>query len=217
MATLSASAKILLYIAFSISLFLVEGTATALCLLSLSLVLLLLPGMRGGIIPISIFLLTTFLGNLFFYPGRVLMEIGPLDITAESLRIALVRTARVSGLVAGAKLLTLKTPVEEILGVLKRFFLPLERIRVPVSEFFETASLTLKLLPGIRDRALESYREGMNNTTRNGFIHRIRVIVALMLPLMIKTIQSPAELLTDKEETLDPGLNAVKGSSHGNK
>lgn len=214
---MSASAKILLYIAFSISLFLVEGTATALCLLSLSFVILLFPGMRGGIIPITIFLLTTFLGNLFFYPGRVLMEIGPLDITAESLRIALVRAARVSGLIAGAKLLTLKTPVEEILGVLKRFFLPLERIRVPVTEFFETASLTLKLLPGIRARALESYREGMNNTTKNGFVHRIRLIVALMLPLMIKTIQSPAELLPDKEETLDPGLNAVKGVSHGSK
>jgi len=214
---LSASSKILLYIAFTISLFLVEKTEAALCLLSLSLVVFLVPRMRGGIIPITIFLLTTFLGNLFFYPGRVLMEIGPLNITDGSLRIALVRTARVSALIAGAKLLTLKTPLEEILGTLKRFFLPLERIKIPVNEFFETASLTLRLLPGIRARALKSYREGMNSAAGKGFVSSIRVIVTLMLPLMIKTIQSPEELLPDKEDVLDPDLEAAKGVSHGSK
>jgi len=38
-----------------------------------------------------------------------------------------------------------------------------------------------------------------------------------MLPLMIETIQSPAELLPDKEDSPDPELKAVKGVSHGSK
>jgi len=203
---LRASSKILLYIAFSASLFWVEGKTAALWLLTSSLAVFLAPGMKRGMIPISLFLLTTFLGNLFFHPGRVLIEAGPLSITDESLRTAIVRTARVSGLIAGAKLLTRGTSVEEILETLKRFFLPLERIRVPVREFFETATLTFRLLPGIRAKAVKSYREGISSTTGNGPLDRIRIVATLMLPLMINTIRSPEELLYDDEGVPEAGL-----------
>ena len=212
---LSASAKILLYIVFSFSLFLVENNVAALCLLAASLALLFLPGMRGGIVPISLFLLATLLGNLFFHPGRILLEAGPLSITDESLRVALVRTARVSGLIAGAKVLTAKTPVVEILGVLERFFLPLERIRVPVSEFFETAALTFRLLPGIRARAVESYRDGVSAATGGGLLSRARIAATLVLPLMIKIMQSPEELLPEKEIVESGMEKTVKGAGSG--
>ncbi len=217
---MSVSLKMLLYLSFTASLFLVKTTPLALSIITASVILLLIypdRKMRRGMIPVILFILTNFLGNLFFYPGRVLMEIGPLTITGDSLRIASIRSARVSGLIVGAKVLTLTSPIEEILNVLRRLLLPLEKIKVPVSEFFEIASLTLKLLPGIKAEALESYRKGIREAKKDGFLQRLGIIVTLMFPLMIKTIQSPSDLLSKNSDIQDPELKAVEGGPFGDK
>ncbi len=214
---MNAPSRILLYIFFSLSLLFVQGIAVALVLIVLSFIVFFLPGMRGGMVIIFLFVLTTFMGNLFSHSGKVVAEIGSLYITEESLGTALVRTSRVSAMIAGAKLLTLGIPLEEILGALKRFFMPLERIGIPAGEFFDTASLTLKLLPAIRSNAIESYRAGMDGSEGKGFPEKVKIVVALILPLMTRTIKSPGDFLTEGEGMAEGKLESFKNGGHGNK
>ncbi len=193
-----ASLKMLLYLFFAASVFLMNSATPALFLAAASLLLLLLhpdKRMRRGIVPIVILVTATLAGNLFFHPGRVLMELGPLGITDESLEMAVVRAARVSALVVGAKLLTLTTPVEEILAVLKRASAPLERAGLPASEFFETASLTMKVLPEIRAEAARSYRKVLADTRGDGLIYRLGAIANLLFTLMVRTLRSPSDFV----------------------
>ncbi len=202
---MNALFKIILYILFSIVLFFTEGSLTAIILLSSSIgILLCFPHsrMRRGIIPITILVLATFLGNVFFHPGKVIYEGGPFALTDEGVRIALVRSSRVLSLIVGAKLLTLTTPLKEIVDVLKRLFLPLERVKVPVTEFFDTVDLTLELLPGVRDSAIRSYRSIKSLYAGAGLYPRVKAYISSMLTLLVRTILSPSEFVAIKSYAL---------------
>jgi energy-coupling factor transport system permease protein len=157
--------------------------------------------MRQGWIPISILLLFTFVGNLIFSYGKVLFEFGPLTVTDAALDNALIRSSRLSGLIVGAKLLTLTTPIENILKALRRLLVPLERVGVSTKDFFDTASLSLQLIPRIRDEAMKRLREVKADSNEKGILKRLQMVLSLLLPLMIKTIQMPADVFSPKNKT----------------
>lgn len=194
--------KLSLFASFTVLIFLLNTWLFAVITLSLSLsIFLFYPDrrIRRGIVPVSLFLIITFLGNLFFYDGRVLLTVGPLMVTDESLRISLLRTARVSGLIVGAKLLIIATPVEEIMAAMKRLFVPLERLGVRSGEFFDTASLSLRMLPQIRGEAARMYGEVIRKNNSNNFYQRLILGVSILFPLMIRTIQTPGDFLPEKD------------------
>lgn len=128
-----------------------------------------------------------------------MLTVGPLMVTDESLRISLLRTARVSGLIVGAKLLIIATPVEEIMAAMKRLFVPLERLGVRSGEFFDTASLSLRMLPQIRGEAARMYGEVIRKNNSNNFYQRLILGVSILFPLMIRTIQTPGDFLPEKD------------------
>ena len=186
-----------LYITFAVSLIFLQSAKLSLLLISVSLLILTLSPdrrMRIGKFPILFLVMMTFAGNLFFFHGRVLFEAGPLTITDLSLKMALLRSSKVFGLIVGAKLLTLTTPLDDIIKLLGRLFLPLEAVRVPVRDFFETLSMTIKLLPGIREEALKNYRSGLAGAGEKGLLKRAGILISLVFPVMVRTLQAPPEL-----------------------
>lgn len=196
---LSASQKILIYLVFALSLFLFKSLLLSLFLISLVFSILLFhpyKRLRQGILPISIFVTSTFLSSLFFYPGKVVFEAGLLSITDHSLSLATIRAVRVGALIFGARLLTLTTPMEDILKSLRKTFLPLERIKIPVNDFFDTATFALYLIPQVRDKVVENYRQGISSLPNTDFFHRFKLVVTLIIPVVVQSLQSPGDFLT---------------------
>ncbi|HEX8948314.1 MAG TPA: hypothetical protein VF790_05085, partial [Dissulfurispiraceae bacterium] len=108
---------ILLYVCLTASLFLVRDFhyhLAAAAAITLALFFLPRKTVKGGFVPITVFLLFTFCGNLFFHSGRILYGSGLFSITDEGLAAANVRTLRVFTMIYGAKILTSMLPPDRM-------------------------------------------------------------------------------------------------------
>ncbi|MEW6675575.1 MAG: energy-coupling factor transporter transmembrane component T [Nitrospirota bacterium] len=199
---MSPQIKIISYIAFIICLFLIKDITVYLFIfVAISIFLLRIPfkSLRSGWIPISLFLLFTFISNVLFQHGRILYSRGPFVITEEGFNIASIRTMRVFFMIAGAKILTATTQIELLAGAFGKILKPLERLGIPIVEFFSTMGLTMKALPRLKDQIAETYREKMKEGDIKGFWGRARVVSMFLMPLFVKSIQSP-EIFFEKDE-----------------
>lgn len=102
-------------------------------------------------------------------------------------------------MIAGAKILTATTQIELLAGAFGKILKPLERLGIPIVEFFSTMGLTMKALPRLKDQIAETYREKMKEGDIKGFWGRARVISMFLMPLFVKSIQSP-EIFFEKDE-----------------
>ncbi len=192
---MSPRLKISLYVVFIASLFFVQGlgihliTAFAVFVLALSA---LPPGkIKSGLFPITIFLLFTFCGNLFFHSGRIIYRSDLLSVTDEGLVLAGVRTLRVFSMIFAAKLLTAVLSFEDLVRSLEGALRPLERIGIPVRDFFSVMGLTLKCFPALMTYLLKEYREHKKNDDAPDFRQRMRHIVSFLMPVFVQSIRSP--------------------------
>ena len=194
--------KILLYVFFVICLFFIKDlTVYMIVFLVILLPLPMMPfkSLKSGWIPISLFLLFTFISNVLFQPGRVLFQSGPFAVTAEGINIASVRTLRVFFMIAGAKILTATTEIGLLIKGLERIFGPLERFRVPVHEFFSAMGLTMKSLPALKEQVVKEYREKVKDGNVTGFLNRARAVSMFLIPLFVRSLQSPESFFEDEE------------------
>jgi len=209
------SISIVVYILFVVTLFALQKLSFFIVLSALALVLLLLLPQRqlkSGFIPISIFLFATFLANILFSPGRVVIKVGPFPVTEEGLHIASVRTLRVFLLIAGAKFLTIIAGLDEMIQTMGRLLGPLEKIGVPVKEFFETMASAVRALPLIRKRIGEEYGQRMSGMERTTVMERIRLVFGFMLPVFIESIKNPESIFGDsKANTVSNSVNGPYG------
>jgi energy-coupling factor transport system permease protein len=191
---LSPEIKIILYLVFISCLFLISDITVYLFILfAIALLLLRIPfkSLKSGWIPISLFLLFTFISNVFFQYGRILYSVGPLVITEEGLSISASRTMRVFFMIAGAKALTATTQIELLAGAFGKILKPLERLGIPVDEFFSTMGLTMKSLSGLKDQLADTYKEMVNEGNIKGFGDRAKVISKFLMSLLVKSMQAP--------------------------
>jgi energy-coupling factor transport system permease protein len=208
---LSAEIKIILYVVFAAGLFLVVNPTVYLSIFVAILMFLCrlpLRSIRKGWLPISLFLLFTFISNVISRNGKILLNIGPFMVTEEGLSTASLRTARVFFMIAGAKILTTTTKTEALVKAFGRILKPLERLGVPVDEFSSTMGLAISALPNIKDQITRTYRERMRSGNIKGFWERTKVISSFLFPLFIKSIQSPERFFED-----DPGRKKGKNSA----
>jgi energy-coupling factor transport system permease protein len=94
-------------------------------------------------------------------------------------------------MIAGAKILVATTQIELLVGGFGKLLKPLERLGIPVVEFFSTMGLTMKSLPILKEQVAEMYREKIKEGNITGFWARARIVSMLLLPLFVKSIQSP--------------------------
>ncbi|MEW6110214.1 MAG: energy-coupling factor transporter transmembrane component T [Nitrospirota bacterium] len=194
--------KILSYIIFVVSLFFLSNLKAYLFLsLILFLLLLRIPLKKivAGWIPISLFLVFTFISNVINQHGKILAIIWTVVITEDGLIIASVRTLRILFMIIGAKILMYGTGTEDIVHALGRLLGPLERLGIPVKDFFDTMGLTLKCFPALKEMAAETYMEKMKTEKTGGFWDRAKIVSMFLLPMFIKSIRSP-EVFFDKKD-----------------
>jgi energy-coupling factor transport system permease protein len=189
-----AEFKIIVYVLFLISLFAVKDLTGYLVMLAvLCLFFLRLPfrTLKAGWLPISLFLLFTFIGNIVGRHGRVLLPAGVFTVTDEGLQIAALRTIRLFLMIGSAKVLMASAKAEDMVGALGRLFGPFERVGVPVKDFFHTMGLTVKCFPILKNMAAEAYRKNVEKADVRGFWGRARVISTFLMPLFVESLQAP--------------------------
>ena len=195
-------ASIILYLVVAASLYVVHNVHYhAAIAIAILLTLLLLPFrvVKAGVFPITLFLMFTFGGNLFFHSGRILASIGPLPITDEGLSFAGIRTLRVFSMIYGAKILTTFLTYEEIIHAFSRLLGPFEKIGLPVKDFFSVMGLTLKSFPLLTRHFLEAFRERKRTQEIHGFRNRLMHITSFMMPLFFESIRSPEDFFPNEE------------------
>jgi energy-coupling factor transport system permease protein len=204
---LSPRLKISFYVVFIVSLFFIQGiylhafTAAAVFILVL---VALPPGkIKSGLFPLSLFLLFTFAGNVFFHSGRIIYRSGFLSVTDEGLLMAGVRTLRVFSMIFAAKLLTAVLSIDEMVRSLESILRPLEKIGIPVRDFFSVIGLTLKFFPALMTYLLKEYREHMKSDEARDFRHRMRHMVSFLMPVFVKSIRSPESFFASDSDALN--------------
>jgi energy-coupling factor transport system permease protein len=201
---LSPELRILSYIIFIVFLFLIKNLYLYLFIcIVISGLLFLIPfrHVKSGWVPISLFLVFTFLGNVLFQHGKILYHAGPLLITQEGLNMASIRTFRVFFMIAGAKILAATTKVELLVNALGKMLNPLERLGIPVGEFFSMMGLTMKTLPKLKEHIAVAYKEKVRDGNITGFLDRARVISLFLVPLFVKSMQSPEIFFKDGSDS----------------
>jgi energy-coupling factor transport system permease protein len=192
--------RIVSYIFFVSSLFLLPVLKyyLALCLI-LALLLLRVPykRLKSGWVPISMFLVFTFLSNAVNHPGRIIFAAGPLLVSSEGLNLAAVRTLRVMLMVGGVKFLMATTRTDDIIQAMSRLLKPFEKAGVPVKDFFHTMGLTMKCFPILQDTIAKYYHEHIRSGTRKSMWEKSKLIALFLLPLFIQSINSPEQFFRD--------------------
>jgi len=192
---LSPQAKIALYIALVIVLYLSGSIAVHLALLGCVTVLawrVPFSQLRRGMIPIIIFIIFTFLSNVFFQRGNVIIEILGVPFTREGLERGGELTLRLAILIIGAKVLTATTKADELVRGMRGLLGPLGRISF-INELIFTMSLTLRLLPIVYDEAIELYRD-VRHSEETTLMGKIRLAVSLIATLFERSMKRAREM-----------------------
>ncbi|RPI34436.1 MAG: hypothetical protein EHM54_09560 [Nitrospiraceae bacterium] len=196
--------KILFYIFFVVVVSVVSDLAAyAGIFFILCLFLLKVPSktVKSGWIPISIFLIFTFVSNVLHQHGKILFSSGLVVITEEGLNIAAIRTLRILYLIMGAKILIGTSKTEDIIHGLWKLLSPFERLGVPVKDFFYVMGLTLKCFPILKNKLHENYRQNITSANIKGIWNRARAVSMFLLPMFVESIQAPESFFKEPEQS----------------
>lgn len=181
------------YVFFTVILFLF-GSLTLyvflFCFLCLAALAVPFRVLKSGFVPISLFLLFTFISNLLNQPGKIAYSVGCMTITEEGIRIAIVRTARIFLLIAGVKIFIASARTEDMVDAIGRVMSPLERVGIPVKDFFHTMGLTVSCFPLLKRTASEQFREH-HQKDAVCFLDRARMLSSFLIPFFLRSLQSP--------------------------
>ena len=119
--------------------------------------------------------------------------------TEEGIQIAGIRTLRVLFMIAGAKILIASAEAEGLVKALGRLFSPLEKIGLPAKDFFQTMGLTLKCFPLLKNAAQQTYKDTTKAEDTGSFLGKVRTVSIFLLPMFIKSIQSPEVFFQNSE------------------
>ena len=143
--------------------------------------------------PLLVFAVLTAVLNLFFIAtGDVLWAWGPFRITTDSLFSAGFYGARLTILVFVACLLTLTTPVMQVVKATARLMGPLRHVGVPVEELALMAGMAIRFLPLFAEEwvTIRQAREARGaNMTFNPFKGGIRTVASLIIPLFVSAFR----------------------------
>jgi len=200
---LSPGIKLLIYSCLAGSLFIIKDVnihaVISICII-ISLFFIPFKKVKGGFLPITLFMLFTFISNLFYQSGRVIYIAGPVTLTDEGLVLASIRTLRVFDMIFAAKVLTATTPLKDMLESLKKILGPLEKTGLPVHDFFAATALTLKCFPLIKQELSEVYKNSIKGTESVSFRDRTRLIASFMIPMFTESIRDPEKFFIQAEE-----------------
>jgi energy-coupling factor transporter transmembrane protein EcfT len=155
---LDAAAKIACAILLIVAVFLADSPYTVLGFTLLIFGIIYLSGLPSlqilrGLRAVLVILIITSITQLLFSPGKVLVSIGPIDITNTGITNGILYSLRIVLLTLLISLLTLTTAPTELVRGFERLFKPLAWLRIPVHRLAMVLMLAFRFLPVLLTRA----------------------------------------------------------------
>lgn len=152
--------------------------------------------------PLLFIIIITGLINLFTTPGRVVLELGPLNITYEGIYRTIFTLLRLILIILSTSVLTYTTSPMELTYGLEKLFSPLKRFGFPAGELAMMISISLRFIPTLFDEAqkirMAQMARGADFESGN-VINRAVSMVPLLVPLFINSFKRSDELATAME------------------
>jgi len=194
--------KIIITLAYMILLFVLNnfyGYIFPVVFLILATVLSRIPVryLAKGLKPLVFIIALTFILNSFMIKGRIIYEIGPLDITYEGLSQGAFMAIRLILLITGTSLLTLTTSPISLTDGIERLLSPFRKIGVPAHELAMMMTIALRFIPTLleeTDKIMKAQMARGADFESGNIINRAKNLVPLLVPLFISAFRRADEL-----------------------
>ncbi len=150
-----------------------------------------------GLRPLFFIIALTFVLNSFMIKGRVIYEIGPLDITYEGLSQGAFMAIRLILLIIGTSLLTLTTSPISLTDGIERLMSPFKRFGVPAHELAMMMTIALRFIPTLleeTDKIMKAQMARGADFESGNIINRAKNLVPLLVPLFISAFRRADDL-----------------------
>lgn len=204
---LDSRVKILLTIAYIVSVFLIETYLGYLAAFSMVMGVMFLgqvPAKRlfKGLRPLFAIVLLTFIINVLTTPGNVVASFWIFTITDAGLSKAVFIAIRIMLLVLGTSLLTFTTSPLALTDGLEALMKPLKVIRFPAHELAMMISIALRFIPTLfdeSDKIMRAQKARGADFESGNILRRAKAMIPLMVPLFLNAFHRAEELGTAME------------------
>lgn len=194
--------KIIVSLLFIVTLFFIDSFLPYLFVLGFILLIINaskvpLKFILKGIRPLMFIIGLTFLINMFFTGGEVLITLGPLSITKEGLYQATFMALRLIFLVIGTSILTLTTSPILLTDGIEKLLNPFKKIGVPAHELAMMMTIALRFIPTLieeTDKIMKAQMARGADFESGNIISRAKGLVPLLVPLFINAFRRADEL-----------------------
>ena len=151
-----------------------------------------------GLRAIAVILIFSVLINmLFIEEGKVVIDIGWIQITDEGLETAFYLGTRLIMLVLGTSLLTFTTTPNQLTDGLEKSLEFLNKIKVPVHVMAMIMSIALRFIPVLTvelDKIMKAQTARGIDFESGGLLKRVRSMVPIVVPLFIAAVRRANDL-----------------------
>lgn len=168
------------------------------CLLSKVPVKILIKSVR----PLWIIIVLTLGIHVFFTPGTLLFQLGPIQISWEGLRMGCFMSLRLVLLILFSSLLTLTTSPIALTDGIERLLRPFKVLGIPAHELAMMMTIALRFIPTLleeTERIMKAQMARGAEFSSGSLIARAKNLVPLLVPLFISAFRRADELATAME------------------
>ncbi|WP_019229563.1 energy-coupling factor transporter transmembrane protein EcfT [Sedimentibacter sp. B4] len=194
--------KIIITLAFLVSLFLIDSFSTYLIVvvfLTAAITISKVPVkfVIKGLRPILMIIIITFVINLLMTPGRIIFQAGFIKITEEGLKQAGFMAIRLTLLIMGTSLLTLTTSPIILTDGIESLLKPFKRFGLPAHELAMMMTIALRFIPTLMEeteKIMKAQKSRGADFESGNIMSRAKNLVPLLVPLFISAFRRADEL-----------------------
>jgi len=199
--------KLIITILYIAALFTASGPFAYLLVMCYMMIQVVLSKIKPGIIlkglrPLVILITVTAILNMFYTPGRILVQVWILTLTYEGIVRSVSMILRIVFLVIGSFLLTYTTSPLSLTDGLERLMGPLKRIKFPAHELSMMMSTALRFIPTLieeTDKIMSAQRARGANFDTGNFLRRAKALLPVLVPLFISAFRRADDLAVAME------------------
>lgn len=145
---------------------------------------------------VFVVLLTSVL-NLFYGGGRLLLQIGFMQIRTGGVVNSVFIAVRIISLILFSSVLTFTTSPTDLTDALERIMKPLKFFHIKVHEIAMMMTIALRFVPTLleeTDKIMSAQKARGADLESGGFTQRIRALIPILIPLFVSSFRRAYEL-----------------------
>lgn len=153
--------------------------------------------MTRGLKAIFAILMFSVVLNMFFIPGKVVLDFGFCDITKEGLEMAVKMAVRLIFLILGTSLMTLTTTPNQLTDGMEKLLGPLNKIHIPVHEIAMMMSIALRFIPILTeelDKIMKAQMARGAEFDQGNVIQKVKSVIPILVPLFVSAVRRATDL-----------------------